>query len=106
MAISRKDEEPFNERRDSPRNECFTAVAYAAQGFSGMEYVHDLSAWGVFIRTKEAIPVGESISISVPDSGGLISIKIVGEVVRATSHGIGVKFKIGIDDTALKSMIE
>ena len=87
------------ERRNSPRKKCFTAVAYATQTFSSIEYIQDISAWGVFIRTDKHVPVGEDITITIPQIDGTNSMKIVGEVVRTTPDGVGVKFKMGIDDS-------
>lgn len=87
------------ERRSSPRKKCFTAVAYATKTFSSVEYIQDISAWGVFIRTDKIVPIGEDITITIPQINGTNSMKIVGEVVRTTPEGVGVKFKMGIDDS-------
>jgi len=40
------------------------------------------------------------MTIPQPDSEN--SIKIIGEVVRTSPKGIGVKFKMGIDDSAIR----
>ena len=90
------------ERRKAPRRPCTTAVAYAIKGFSNIEYIEDISAWGVFIRTREKIPVGEDITMTIPQPDGDMAIKIIGEVVRTSPRGIGVKFKVGIDDSVIK----
>ena len=90
---------PNKERRCSPRKKCFTAVAYATKTFSSVEYIQDISAWGVFIRTDKIVPVGEDITITIPQINGTNSMKIVGEFVRTTPEGVGVKFKMGIDDS-------
>lgn len=95
------------ERRESRRASCSTAVAYATQNFSSIEYIQDISAWGVFIRTKTPVSIGEDITMTIPpQSGSNSSIKIIGEVVRTTSTGIGIKFKMGIDDSVIKPVIE
>ena len=95
------------ERRRAKREICSTAVAYATQNLSSIEYIQDISAWGVFIRTKTPVPVGEDITMTIPpQTGSNSSIKIIGEVVRATTKGIGVKFKMGIDDSVIRPLIQ
>jgi len=98
---------PVKERRRSRRESCSSAVAYATQNLSSIEYIQDISAWGVFIRTEKPVPIGEDITMTLPpQSGSNSSIKIIGEVVRATTKGIGIKFKMGIDDSVIKPVIE
>ncbi len=95
------------ERRIADREPCSTAVAYATQNLSNIEYIQDISAWGVFIRTKEPVPVGEEVTMTIPpQTGSNSSIKIIGEVVRATTKGIGVKFKMGIDESVIGPLVE
>lgn len=94
------------ERRKSTRKPCYRAIAYATRGFSSIEYIKDISAWGLFIRTQKNISVGEDITMTVPTPGNDSTIKIIGEVVRRNSKGIGVKFKIGIDDSVVKSIAD
>ena len=98
--------QPVADRRKSPRKSCHTAVAYATRGFSSIEYIQDISAWGVFIRTPKVVPVGEDIAMTIPKPGSQASIKIIGEVVRNSPEGIGVKFKMGIDESVIKPILE
>ena len=58
------------ERRLAKREPCSTAVAYATQNLSNIEYIQDISAWGVFIRTKTPVPVGEDITMTIPPQTG------------------------------------
>jgi len=95
------------ERRLAKRKPCSTAVAYATQDLSNIEYIQDISAWGVFIRTNESVPIGEDITMTIPpQTGSDSSIKIIGEVVRTTTKGIGVKFKMGIDDSVIRPLVD
>jgi hypothetical protein len=95
------------ERRLAQREPCSTAVAYATQNLTNIEYIQDISAWGVFIRTKKPIPVGADITMTIPPQTGSNSyIKIIGEVVRANAKGIGVKFKMGIDDSVIRPLLD
>ena len=104
---NKKKNNSVEERRKSRRTSCSTAVAYATQNLSSIEYIQDISAWGVFIRTKTPVPIGEDITMTIPpQSGSNSSIKIIGEVVRANAKGIGIKFKMGIDDSVIKPVIE
>ena len=97
-----KKKEMTKERRRAPRRPFTTAVAYAIRGFSNIEYIEDISAWGVFIRTQKQIPIGEDITMTIPQPDSENSIKIIGEVVRTSPKGIGVKFKMGIDDSVIR----
>ncbi len=94
----------LQERRKHPRTSCFKVVGYATHDYTDMEYIQDINAWGVFIRTNKTISIGENISVTIPITNEQKSIKIIGEVVRASSQGIGVKFKIGIDDAVINAI--
>jgi len=99
-------EKNFIEKRRSPRGVCFTSMGYEVNGILGMEYVHDISAWGVFIRTEELIPVGEYITINVQKSDGKTSTQILGRVIRTDPGGIGVQFAMGISDDVLQELMD
>lgn len=94
------------ERRKCSRKSCSTAIAYATKGFSSIEYIEDISGWGLFMRTQKTIAVGEDITMTISTPGSDSTIKIIGEVVRRNDSGVGVKFKLGIDDSVVKSIIE
>ncbi len=96
----------FGERRKSPRQSCFTAIDFDAGNITGFEYIHDISAWGVFIMTHEEIPVGEYITIHMHQPDGKKSMKVVGMVVRTTPYGIGVQFAMGISQDVIQEMID
>lgn len=102
-----KQKNGLKERRMAKRETCSTAVAYATQNLSSIEYIQDISAWGVFIRTKTPVAVGEDITLTIPpQTGSNSSIKIIGEVVRATTNGIGIKFKMGIDESVIRPLVD
>lgn len=94
------------ERRKAQRKTCSRAIAYATKGFTSIEYIKDISAWGVFIATPKQVPVGEDITMTIPKPGSDASIKIIGEVVRNSPQGIGVKFKMGIDESVIKPICD
>jgi hypothetical protein len=57
--------------------------------------VNDLSASGLFLQTDRQLAIGQEIAMTIPltDSHGMV-IKVTGEVVRTTTEGVGVAFKI------------
>jgi Tfp pilus assembly protein PilZ len=88
-----------DEKRKTERNVYSAAVVVTIQGHTEMEYIRDISAWGMFVRTEKPVAIGENITMTIPHPDGNQTIKIIGEVVRSNSDGIGVKFKMGIDGT-------
>ncbi|UCE57030.1 MAG: PilZ domain-containing protein [Desulfobacterales bacterium] len=58
-----------------------------------------MSSGGVYVETREEFSVGQQITLSfkLPDSADHIIIG--GEIVRASSQGIGVKFGISPDNS-------
>ncbi len=99
-------EKDFMEKRKNSRGVCFTSLDYEVNGISGIEYVHDISAWGVFIRTDEMIPEGEYITINIKKSDGRTSTQILGRVIRTAPEGIGVQFAMGISDDVLQELMD
>ena len=75
-------------RKLYPININFTVQDYEAKGV-----IHDISYSGVLIETSESFPVGSEVSLSFSIHGIQDPIKIIGEVARISSWGIGVKFK-------------
>jgi Tfp pilus assembly protein PilZ len=94
------------ERRKLPRQACFKKIGYAYKDYSYMDYITDINSWGAFINTRKSVPVGENISVSIPILEHEKTIKVIGEVIRASHDGIGIKFKMGIDDSAISSILK
>jgi len=94
------------ERRNLPRQACFKKIGYAYKDYSYMDYITDINSWGAFINTRKSVPVGENISVSIPILEHEKTIKVIGEVIRASHDGIGIKFKMGIDDSAISSILQ
>ncbi len=93
------------ERRRTTRHACEASVGYATQDLSFIDYIHDINSWGVFIQSKQKVPVGESILMTIPLFGDETSIKVVGEVVWSSPEGMGVRFSMGIGDAAVDSIL-
>jgi len=75
-------------RKLYPININFTVQDHEAKGA-----VHDISCSGVLIETSKSFSVGSEVSMSFSIHGIQDTIKIIGEVARISSRGIGVKFK-------------
>lgn len=93
------------ERRRATRHTCKQEVGYAIQDLSYIDYIHDINAWGVFIQSKQQLPVGDSILMTIPLLSDETSIKVVGEVVWSGPEGMGVRFDMGIGTVAMHSIL-
>ena len=93
-------------RRNHPRQACSLKVGYATMDLSFIDFITDINCWGVFIQSDKAVPVGESISMTIPLHGDEQSIKIIGEVMWSGPQGIGVKFNMGVSTTVLNSLLK
>lgn len=72
----------------------FAAVHYVVEGRAYQDFVRNVGAGGVFIETPEHFSVGQSVSLtfSLPNYSGVI--RITGEIIRTTSKGIAIEFKV------------
>ena len=93
------------ERRQAARHTCKQEVGYAIQDLSYIDYIYDINAWGVFIQSKQQLPVGDSILMTIPLLSDETSIKVVGEVVWSGPEGMGVRFDMGIGTVAMHSIL-
>lgn len=85
------------ERRKHPRNPCAIVLNHATfnRPCSSMyDFIQDISAGGVFIKTHEQFAVGQTValSFSLPRFGELLNLS--SEVVRLCHEGVGVRFKV------------
>jgi uncharacterized protein (TIGR02266 family) len=78
--------------RSHSRKEFVTEVDFSTEDQAYKELVKDISPGGLFIETRAPLAVGQEITLllSFPDQER--PMKIIGEVVRATDQGIGVRF--------------
>ncbi|MBU0992239.1 MAG: PilZ domain-containing protein [Proteobacteria bacterium] len=85
--------ESLTEQREDLRRPCFfMAVDYVTDNHVFTESIQDISTNGLFIETRKPLPVGTNINMVFTDYDKLRVIKISGNVIRATSDGIAVKF--------------
>ncbi|MCB9480249.1 MAG: PilZ domain-containing protein [Desulfobacteraceae bacterium] len=79
------------EKRYYPRKPYFMPVDYIDRNRIYREYIIDISAGGIFIKTENSVPVGNEISLTLPfPSQSYITIS--GVVVRNAPEGIAVRF--------------
>ncbi len=83
---------PIKSRRRHQRKDCTIAVECDTPDCTYMQYIRDISISGVFIETTESFSIGQEISLyfDFPDSED--AVKVVGQVIRRASKGIGVEF--------------
>ena len=87
-------EEKFRvNKRKSPRKPYSEEVDFATKDRAYREFIKDISAGGLFIETRSPLAVGQEITLVLSLPNHERPIKTLGEVVRATQLGIGVKFK-------------
>ena len=56
--------------------------------------IDDVSSSGVFIKTRKRLFIGQEIAMKFSFPGAQSSILATGEIVRTSSNGVGVEFKI------------
>ena len=102
------EEKPFEGRRKHARKPFLMAVDYSTQDHVYKDFIQDISTGGVFIQTHMPFSVGQEVSLTFPLPNYQKHIKIVGEVVRSSPQGVGVKFKMADKDQAaiITSLLE
>jgi uncharacterized protein (TIGR02266 family) len=92
------EEKPFEGRRKHARKPFLMAVDYSTQDHVYKDFIQDISTGGVFIQTHMPFTVGQEVSLTFPLPNYQKHIKVTGEVVRSTTQGVGVKFKMTDQD--------
>ena len=92
------EEKPFEGRRKHVRKPFLMAVDYSTQDHVYKDFIQDVSTGGVFIQTHMPFTVGQEVSLTFPLPNYQKHIKVTGEVVRSTTQGVGVKFKMADQD--------
>ena len=81
------------DRRSNHRKPCLIGVTYTVQDKEYKSFILDISAFGVFIETRDFFPVGEEVNMSFTISNKQIPFQLTGEIVWSGMQGIGVKFR-------------
>jgi Tfp pilus assembly protein PilZ len=84
-------------RRRFTRKPYFMPVDFATpeRAFSG--FIQNISSGGVFIETRETLPVGQQVTLSFMRPKSRDYVKVGGEVVRKIPDGFGVKFHANVE---------
>ena len=80
------------ERRKHVRKPFFMVVDYATQDRTYKDFIQNISTGGVFIETRMFLGAGQKVAMSFPLPNCQKHVKITGEIVRTSLHGVGVKF--------------
>jgi Tfp pilus assembly protein PilZ len=108
LALFRELEKRLFGKREHEREPFFMVVDYSVEGRFYKSHIQNISARGVFIRTRMPFKAGQEVSLTFPLPDYRKCIKITGEIVRVTPQGIGVKFKMVTQDqeAMIKSHLE
>ena len=97
-----------SERRKYHREDLFRIIDYNVGGQDYRDLIQDISGSGVFIKTDHKFSVGQSILMTLMSPTSQKPFKIIGEIIRVHTDGIGVKFKIEsqVQEEVLKSLVD
>ena len=104
--IKKSEQTESKDRRRHARQACSLKVGYATMDLSFIDFITDINCWGVFIQSDKKVPVGESVSMTIPLHGDEQSIKIIGEVMWSSPQGMGIKFNMGVNTSILNKILD
>lgn len=81
------------EKRTDQRKNHVMFIDYSCRNRLYKDFIQNISMGGVFIETKQPFSPRQEIIITIPFSKSLKHLKIKGEIIRVSRHGIAVKFK-------------
>ena len=95
------------EQRKYSRKGFLTIIDYTVEGRHYRDFIQDISASGVFIKTSQTFSVGQPILMTFMSPDNQKPFRINGEIIRTHEDGIGVKFKIKsqVQELVLKSFV-
>ena len=95
--VSPKQEKQYYQRKDSRKyfmkNQLLTAKCETMDDMFSVS-VQDVSPSGAFIYTKKKLILGQEIAMTIQLPNSDDFLKATGEIVRVSSGGFGVEFKI------------
>ena len=96
------------EQRKYSRKGFLTIIDYTVEGRHYRDFIQDISASGVFIKTSQTFSVGQPILMTFMSPDNQKPFRINGEIIRTHEDGIGVKFKIKsqVQELVLKSFVD
>jgi len=80
-------------RRQHFRKPLHMPVRYTNKAGPSSGVIRDISLGGVFILSRGAFSLGQSLSVAFSPANFEKTVWIAGDVMRVTSEGIGVRFR-------------
>lgn len=80
------------DKRTKPRNPCLIPVNYTLEQRNHISFILDINAFGAYIETSEAFPVGEQIDLTFYNPFSHKHIDLAGQIIWSSASAIGVKF--------------
>jgi len=96
------------EQRKYSRKDFLMIADYIVGDRYYRDFIQDLSASGVFIKTSQKFSIGQPILMTFMSPDNQKPFKINGEIVRVGTDGVGVKFEIEsqVQELVLKSFVD
>jgi Tfp pilus assembly protein PilZ len=96
------------ERRHYDRKDFLTIIDYNVVDRYYRDFIQDISASGVFIKTSQKFSVGQPILMTFMSPDKQKPFRISGEIIRTQEDGIGVAFNIEsqVQELVLKSFMD
>ena len=105
MKTSQKQDKD-KERRKDERKRCIASVEYAVRDSNYTAFIQNISLGGSFIETETPIKIGETITMQIQFSENQRPITMIGEVVRISPQGFGIRFKMGIEASMIELLVK
>ncbi len=95
-------------QRKYSRKDFLTIIDYTVEGRHYRDFIQDISASGVFIKTSQKFSVGQPILMTFMSPDNQKPFRINGEIIRIHEDGIGIKFKIKsqVQELVLKGFVD
>ena len=78
--------------RKFPRRPCSIDTDYTIQNKAYKDFIENISAGGVYIKTKKKQSIGQEVTMSFMLAGHSKPIEVTGKIVRVGDQGFAVKF--------------
>ena len=80
------------DKRTKPRNPCLIPVNYTLEERNYASFILAINAFGAYIETNEAFPVGQEIDLTFFNPFSHKHIDLASEIIWSNTYAIGVKF--------------
>ena len=102
------EERQNKEQRKYSRKDFLTITDYNVGDRYYRDFIQDISASGVFIKTSQKFSVGQPILMSFMSPDNQKPFRINGKIVRVHTDGVGIKFKLEsqVQELVLKSFVD